>query len=308
MTDPVRVRRARIAQWVRLGLSAGYGLFLAAIVLFFLGLVIGYSDRIVSLIVSCLVAGSIVLAPSIVFNYAVRAAERDDVEKGPLMGTSSTPRLPAARRRRQLLDTARTVFAERGFHPTAMNDIADAAGVTKPVLYQHFASKRDLYREVLEDVGGRLEETIAKAAIGAPGPREQVEAGFGAYFRFVAMDQDAFQVLFGGDTRRDPEFARQAAATEASIAAAIACADRRRGHRPRPSGPPGPRPGRPGRGGEPAVAGRRAPPRTPTRWPVRSPSWRGPDSAASAAREPAGSLRILIRSGDETCRCTRDIS
>jgi len=82
VTDPVRVRRARIAQWVRLGLSAGYGLFLAAMVLFFLGLVIGYSDRIVSLIVSCLVAGSLVLAPSIVFNYAVRAAERDDVEKG----------------------------------------------------------------------------------------------------------------------------------------------------------------------------------------------------------------------------------
>jgi AcrR family transcriptional regulator len=135
---------------------------------------------------------------------------------------TSTPRLPAAERRRQLLDTARTVFAERGFHATAMNDIADAAGVTKPVLYQHFSSKRDLYREVLEDVGGRLEETIAKAAAGAPGPREQVEAGFGAYFRFVADEQDAFQVMFGGDTRRDPEFARQAAATETSIAAAIA--------------------------------------------------------------------------------------
>ena len=135
---------------------------------------------------------------------------------------ATTPRLPAARRRRQLLDTARAVFAERGFHSTSMNDIAEAAGVTKPVLYQHFSSKRDLFLEVLEDVGGRLEETIAKAAAGAPGPREQVEAGFGAYFRFVAVEQDAFQVLFGGDTRRDPEFARQAAATEASIAASIA--------------------------------------------------------------------------------------
>ena len=136
------------------------------------------------------------------------------------MGT--TPRLPAARRRRQLLDTALAVFADNGFHSTAMNDIAEAAGVTKPVLYQHFGSKRDLYREVLDDVGGRLEETIAKAAAGAPGPREQVEAGFGAYFRFVADEQDAFQVLFGGDTRRDPEFAAKAAATETSIAAAIA--------------------------------------------------------------------------------------
>jgi AcrR family transcriptional regulator len=135
---------------------------------------------------------------------------------------TGTPRLPAARRRRQLLDTALAVFADRGFHGTAMNDIAEAAGVTKPVLYQHFRSKRELYGEVLDDVGGRLEETIAKAAAGAPGPREQVEAGFGAYFRFVAGEQDAFQVLFGGDTRRDPEFTRQAAETEASIATAIA--------------------------------------------------------------------------------------
>ncbi len=80
--DPVRERRARIARLVRIGLSAGYGLFLAAIVLFLVGLAIGYTNRITSLIVSCLVAGSIVLAPAIVFNYAVRAAEKDDVARG----------------------------------------------------------------------------------------------------------------------------------------------------------------------------------------------------------------------------------
>jgi AcrR family transcriptional regulator len=135
---------------------------------------------------------------------------------------SSTPRLPAARRRRQLLDTALHAFADQGFHPTAMNDIAEAAGVTKPVLYQHFDSKRHLYLEVLDDVGGRLEDTIAKAAASASGPREQVQAGFAAYFRFVADEEDAFQVLFGGDTRRDPEFSRRAVATEQSIADAIA--------------------------------------------------------------------------------------
>ena len=80
--DPVRERRARIARLVRIGLSAGYGLFLAAIVLFLVGLAIGYTNRITSLIVSCLVAGSLVLAPAIVFNYAVRAAEKDDVARG----------------------------------------------------------------------------------------------------------------------------------------------------------------------------------------------------------------------------------
>ena len=82
MTDPVRDRRARIARWVGIGLGAGYGLFLAAIVLFVFGLVFGFSDRLTSMIVGCLVSGSIVLAPSIILNYAVRAAERDDVEHG----------------------------------------------------------------------------------------------------------------------------------------------------------------------------------------------------------------------------------
>jgi AcrR family transcriptional regulator len=55
-------------------------------------------------------------------------------------------RLPASARRRQLLDAALDAFAERGFHATSMNDVAEAAGVTKPVLYQHFGSKRALYQ------------------------------------------------------------------------------------------------------------------------------------------------------------------
>ncbi len=82
MTDPVRERRARIARVVSLGLRLGYGLFLLAMALFVIGLIIGYTDGLVSVIVLSLVVGSIVLAPAIVFNYAVRAAERDDVERG----------------------------------------------------------------------------------------------------------------------------------------------------------------------------------------------------------------------------------
>lgn len=82
MTDPVRERRARIARIVSLGLRLGYGLFLLAMVLFVIGLVVGYTDGLVSVIVFSLVIGSMVLAPAIVFNYAVRAAERDDIEKG----------------------------------------------------------------------------------------------------------------------------------------------------------------------------------------------------------------------------------
>ena len=96
-------------------------------------------------------------------------------------------RLPAARRREQLLEVALHVFASRGFHQTSMNDVADAAGVTKPVLYQHFSSKRALYLELLELVSLRLMAAIDEATSAAAGPREQVQRGLRAYFRFCLL-------------------------------------------------------------------------------------------------------------------------
>ena len=135
---------------------------------------------------------------------------------------ASTPRMPAAERRLQLLAQAQRVFGDKGFHAASMNDLAKAAGVTKPVLYQHFDSKRELYRELLDHVGAQIEDAVAKANADAAGPHEQVQGGLGAYFRFVADHPDAFRVLFGGGTRRDPDFSDQAAAIEARIARSIA--------------------------------------------------------------------------------------
>lgn len=145
-------------------------------------------------------------------------------------------RLPAVHRRRQLLDVALEHFAARGYYGTSMEELADAAGVTKPVLYQHFRSKRALYRELLEDVGGRLLEDIAKATAAAAGPRQQVEAGFAAYFRFVADRESAFRLLFGGarSARADHDFADVVRRVEDAIAEAIAAlidADIDDGHR-----------------------------------------------------------------------------
>jgi AcrR family transcriptional regulator len=120
------------------------------------------------------------------------------------------------------MDVALDVFARRGFHATSMNQVAYAAGVTKPVLYQHFASKRELYAQLLADVGHRLEEQIAKATAQAGGPREQVELGFGAYFAFVESERESFQLLFGSGTRHDDEFAETARRVEAAIAALLA--------------------------------------------------------------------------------------
>ena len=120
------------------------------------------------------------------------------------------------------MDVALAVFGEHGFHPTSMNDVAEAAGVTKPVLYQHFRSKRELYKQVLSDVGDQLLDAISKATAAARSPHEQVELGFIAYFRFVESNEAAFRVLFGGGTRRDEEFAAQVAVVEGAIAEAIA--------------------------------------------------------------------------------------
>jgi AcrR family transcriptional regulator len=94
--------------------------------------------------------------------------------------------------------------------------------VTKPVLYQHFTSKRRLYLELLDDVGGQLMAAIADATAGADGPHAQVEAGFAAYVAFMTGRRQAFPLLFGSGARRDPEFADAVRRVEESIAEAIA--------------------------------------------------------------------------------------
>jgi AcrR family transcriptional regulator len=131
-------------------------------------------------------------------------------------------RLPAARRRRQLLEVALKVFAEQGFYVTSMSDIADAAGVTKPVLYQHFSSKRELYSQLLTEVGNQLQERITKAVAEADSPREMVEKGFAAYFDFVDRHRDAFQIFYASGSARDEEFAKLVHGVENALAEQVA--------------------------------------------------------------------------------------
>jgi AcrR family transcriptional regulator len=131
-------------------------------------------------------------------------------------------RLPATARREQLLEVAVGVFARQGYHSTSMNDVAEAAGVTKPVLYQHFDSKHDLYLALLEDVGHRLLDRIAKATSEATDGRSQTEQGFRSYFRWVAEDHEAFMLLFGSGSRRDEEFAAAVRKVTDEVANAIA--------------------------------------------------------------------------------------
>ena len=80
--DPIREKRARIARIVEIGQRVGYGLFGVAIVGFVIGFINGFGGLAGTVVVASIVVGSLVLAPAIVFGYAVKAAEREDRELG----------------------------------------------------------------------------------------------------------------------------------------------------------------------------------------------------------------------------------
>jgi len=120
------------------------------------------------------------------------------------------------------MDRALGVFSERGFHGASMNDVALAAGVTKPVLYQHFPSKRDLYLELLRDVGRQLTEAITAATQPEVDVRAKTVAGLTAYFRFVKEEQAAFKLLFGSESQRVDGFESSSRQVQDEIADTIA--------------------------------------------------------------------------------------
>ncbi len=136
-------------------------------------------------------------------------------------GSRPPKRLPADVRRQQLLDVALRLFAARGFEATTMDEIAEAAGVTKPLLYQHFTSKRALYVELCDGVAESLLEAIGKAVAEAHGPRQQVEGGFAAYFHLIVTHAEAFSLLFGSDVPDDPELSRAVRHVEDMLAEAV---------------------------------------------------------------------------------------
>jgi len=129
-------------------------------------------------------------------------------------------RLTAGERRQQLFDTALTLFAERGYRSTTMDDVAEAAGVTKPLVYQHFSSKRALYLELVDSVAHDMLAAIASAAA-ADSPREQVQRGFAAYFELVVTHQKAFRLLYARNGADDEELDGALRRVEDAIAEAI---------------------------------------------------------------------------------------
>jgi len=118
--------------------------------------------------------------------------------------SSRTARLPRSERRQMLLDAARDVFVTSGYHAAAMDDIAARAGVSKPVLYQHFPGKLPLYLALLDASAEALVESIAVALASTTDNQLRVEATVRAYFDYVSDEHGAFRLVFESDLTSEP--------------------------------------------------------------------------------------------------------
>ncbi len=108
-------------------------------------------------------------------------------------------RLPRRERRAQLLAAAREVFVQQGYHSAAMDDIAERAGVSKPVLYQHFPGKLDLYLALLDASSEVLVAAVRDALASTQDNKLRVEATVAAYLDFVDDPDGAFRLVFESD-------------------------------------------------------------------------------------------------------------
>jgi len=107
-------------------------------------------------------------------------------------------------RRKQLLGAAQEVFVAQGYHAAAMDDIAERAGVSKPVLYQHFPGKHELYLALLDQHATGLVQRVREALESTTSNKQRVAASVAAYFDFVDGDGEGFRLVFESDLRNDP--------------------------------------------------------------------------------------------------------
>jgi AcrR family transcriptional regulator len=121
------------------------------------------------------------------------------------MSEDKVNRLPRDERRAQLLSAALEVFTAAGYHSAAMDEIADRAKVSKPVLYQHFPSKLELYLAVLDLHIDSLVFAIQKAIAEHRSNADRVKATVEAYFGFIDSEGEAFRLLFESDMSLEPQ-------------------------------------------------------------------------------------------------------
>lgn len=108
----------------------------------------------------------------------------------------SRQRLPRQVRERQMLDAAVAVFSRRGFHLSSMDDIAELAGVSKPMIYAYLGSKDELFIACIRREAQRLMELIAAAVPDGAASHERLRCGLLAFFEFVTEHRDGWIVLY----------------------------------------------------------------------------------------------------------------
>ena len=132
----------------------------------------------------------------------------------------SRRRLPATERREAILGAALEVFSERGFHGASLEDVAARGGISKALIYEHFPSKRELERALLETHVQELLARVLAAIAESEGEEERLRAGVDAFLGFVSEHPVAWRLLFRNVG--DPDIAEAFAALQAEVAQTVA--------------------------------------------------------------------------------------
>lgn len=111
--------------------------------------------------------------------------------------------MPRAAREQQILDIALAVFGERGYGAASMDQVAERAGVTKPVLYTHFGSKEGLLLACIARARAELLEVTSTAAASAADPEEMLRRGTRAFFDYLERNAPAWRLLYSEPTVAD---------------------------------------------------------------------------------------------------------
>jgi AcrR family transcriptional regulator len=131
-------------------------------------------------------------------------------------------RLPRLARRRQLLGAAQEVFVAQGYHAAAMDEIAERAGVSKPVLYQHFPGKLELYLALLDEHAEGLVQRLREVLASTPDNKLRVRRTMEAFYDFVAGEGEAYRLVFESDLRNVPAVRERVERTNQQCAEMIA--------------------------------------------------------------------------------------
>ncbi|RYP82497.1 TetR/AcrR family transcriptional regulator [Nocardioides guangzhouensis] len=130
--------------------------------------------------------------------------------------------MPRKARRAQLLESALEVFVAQGYHAAAMDDIAERAGVSKPVLYQHFPGKLDLYLALLDVSCDTIIDNCRIALDSTDDNKQRVAAAMAVFYDYVAGESGAFRLVFESDLTNDPAVREHVERVTTECAAMIA--------------------------------------------------------------------------------------